>query len=88
MREIIVRHSNSSHILIKESTLVKDLKPHERYQLHAQMDHNHMLTFEIFLHRSRATHFKDQEGLSKVVMGLGSRFKETKDRKSQSVLKT
>ena len=69
VREIIVRHSNSSHISIKESTLVKDLKPHERYQFHAQMDHNHILTFEINLHRSRTTHFKDQEGLSKVVMG-------------------
>ena len=89
MREIIVRHSNSSHILIKESTLVNnDFKPHERYQLHAQMDHNHMLTFEIYLHRSRATHFKDQEGLLRVVMGLGSWFKETKDKESQSVLKT
>ena len=39
-----------------------------------------MLTFEIYLHRSRATHFKDQEGLSRVVMGLGSWFKETKDK--------
>ena len=47
-----------------------------------------MLTFEIYLHRSRATHFKDQEGLLRVVMGLGSWFKETKDKESQSVLKT
>jgi hypothetical protein len=70
VREIIVRHSNSSHILIKEKHYSEELKPHERYQLHAQMDHNHMLTFEISLHRSRITHFKDQEGLSKVVMGL------------------
>ena len=63
MREIIVRHSNSSHISIKESTLVKDLKPHGRYQVHAQMDQNHMLNFQINLHRSRTTHFKDHEGL-------------------------
>ena len=47
-----------------------------------------MLTFEICLYRSRATHFKDQEGLSKVVMGLGSLFIETKVKESQSVLKT
>ena len=47
-----------------------------------------MLTFKNYLHRSRATHLKDQEGLSKGVMGLGSRFKETKGIDLQSVLKT
>jgi hypothetical protein len=69
VRENIVRHSNSSHILINESTLVENSKPHDRYQVHAQMNQNHMLTFENNLHRSRATHLKDQEGLSRVVMG-------------------
>ena len=52
------------------------------------MNHNHTLTSENSLHRSMTTHFKDQEGLSKVVMGLGSWFKETKDYESQSILKT
>ena len=48
MREKMFKGIQIGHIYQpNKSTLVNNLGPHEKYQLHAKMDHNHMLTFEI-----------------------------------------